>query len=551
MDQQGIVPWTDWSEQAIGPNPYSCCVGKQSCIQLGEDNYASFLLDTVGYTSRVLRPAGTTAGYVSVIVPRKERNDILRDFAETLATTVTHHFWHAKAEEKVCSATEGTGYLSVDLTEKDARILIMNKRMFQTLGVAEDPDFFFKSLSEYIAPYPKNPEFWKILEKRSIVRDKTMEIVNSNGKTLTVCISTLDGKIDALQWDDFAILFHSITRIQKLASRHMGSAARYTFDTIIGNSYAFGIAKRQASNAAGSNANILLLGESGTGKDLLAQAIHNASPRKDAPFIAINCAAFSRELISSELFGYEEGAFTGAKKGGSIGKLEMAHGGTLFLDEIGDMPLDLQAVLLRVLEERCFMKIGGNKMVHVDVRVIAATNKNIEEKIAQGQFRADLFYRLGVVRVAVPPLRKRGDDILVLGEHFLRLFAREYSCGEMILTDEAKQMMLDYSWPGNVRELQNVMQEIAITHTDSMITGDMLAVRLKMEPEPQKTVMQQLNTDVSPSWSGQWKNDNNSDEKSRIKEALEQSRYNKSKAAELMGMSRSTFYRRLKELGME
>jgi transcriptional regulator with PAS, ATPase and Fis domain len=199
--------------------------------------------------------------------------------------------------------------------------------------------------------------------------------------------------------DGLIIAINSMKRINTLLSKYSVNTARVTFDEILGKSDVFLATTDKCRVASKSGSHILLLGESGVGKDVLAQAIHNESHRRLQPFVALNCASLSKELISSELFGYEEGAFTGAKKGGNIGKFEMANNGTLFLDEIGDMPLDLQAFLLRVLEEKSFMKIGGNSPVHVDVRIIAATNKDLKKLIQQGRFREDLFYRLGIVRI--------------------------------------------------------------------------------------------------------------------------------------------------------
>lgn len=532
----GIKKWTDWSEQYIGPSLFSACSLTRKYTQPGEENYSHFLLDSMGYGSQILRPDGSVGGIIALLVPRAYQNNLFQDFVSALTQAIAHHYQHAKAEEMVCNATEGTGYVSLDISVETPRILIFNSELFHILGVPEDPYFFYKPLSEYIAPLPANKTFWTMIERQTTVSDKTLQLTNTAGKNITVCISTLNGQLPALQWKAFAIVFHSIARIQKLASRYIGSIPRYTFDMLIGESSAFTEVKYQAANAARANANILLLGESGTGKDLLAQAIHNASQRKNAPFVAINCAAFSRELIGSELFGYEGGAFTGARKEGSIGKFEMAHGGTLFLDEIGDMPMDLQAMLLRALEEKCFMKVGGTRMVHVDVRIIAATNINIEEKIHSGLFRADLFYRLGVVRIKIPPLRQRDRDILLMVEQFQENFCREQGRELLHLTEQAKQALLHYPWPGNVRELQNLIQELVITHVAPLVDQQDITRRLNWPAPPSMAPGEPLPED---------------DGREQFLQCLKQNRFNKSKAAQAIGMSRSTFYRRLKEYGID
>jgi len=233
------------------------------------------------------------------------------------------------------------------------------------------------------------------------------------------------------------------------------SNEKYQFGNIVTYNPAFRKELRIASISSQFDANVLILGETGTGKEVLARTIHEQSPRRNGPFIAVNAGAIPRELIASELFGYVEGAFTGSKKGGSIGKFEAANGGTLFLDEIGEMPLELQVSLLRVLEERKVVRIGDYKERPVNVRVIAATNRNLKEEIAyQGSFRSDLYYRLNVFTIHVPPLRQRIEDIPYLSIQFLHQFHQYYGKGPLELSDSALQMLQSYHWPGNIRELK-------------------------------------------------------------------------------------------------
>jgi transcriptional regulator with PAS, ATPase and Fis domain len=212
-----------------------------------------------------------------------------------------------------------------------------------------------------------------------------------------------------------------------------------------------------ARMAARSSSNVLIEGESGTGKELFAQAIHNASRRSAGAFVAVNCGAIPRELIASELFGYSEGAFTGAKKGGNPGKFELADGGTLFLDEIGDMPLEQQVALLRVIQDKSISRIGSNQVIPVDVRIICATNKNLLELMQTGRFRQDLYYRLNVINLRILPLRERKEDIPLLFEHFLQQMNQD--CRSIIPNDFTERL-LSYDWPGNVRELQNTVERI-------------------------------------------------------------------------------------------
>lgn len=232
-----------------------------------------------------------------------------------------------------------------------------------------------------------------------------------------------------------------------------GHVAKYNMESILGDSLPVKEAKKVAEKMAKSSSTVLITGESGTGKEIFAQAIHNQSPRRNGPFIAVNCSALAPSLLESELFGYEEGAFTGAKKGGKIGLFEMANQGTIFLDEIGELPYELQAKLLRVLMEREVMRIGGVDLISIDVRVIAATNKDLLKRIAEGQFREDLYYRLNVLPLSLPPLRQRRSDIPVLASAFLKEFG-----GQKALSPEILQVLIKYPWPGNIRELHNCIE---------------------------------------------------------------------------------------------
>lgn len=229
------------------------------------------------------------------------------------------------------------------------------------------------------------------------------------------------------------------------------------FNDIIGSSDIIRQKKREAVQASKTNFSVLITGESGTGKEVFARAIHYASARSHRPFVSVNCAAIPSELLESELFGYEEGAFTGAKKGGRKGKFILADGGTIFLDEIGDMPLVMQAKLLRVLQEREVDTVGGSKPVPVDIRVISATRKNLEQMIREGSFREDLYYRLNVINISLPPLRERREDIPLLAGHYMEMLNREYN-NNVIITREAVEILCSHRWRGNVRELDNVIK---------------------------------------------------------------------------------------------
>lgn len=263
------------------------------------------------------------------------------------------------------------------------------------------------------------------------------------------------GKVDGA-----VVFFNPINKVKKLVNRLSGAQASFYFKDIIGSGPKLLNAVQIGLQASSSSSNVLIQGESGTGKELFAQAIHNQSPRRNGPFIALNCAALPRELIASELFGYSEGAFTGAKRGGRPGKFELAAGGTLFLDEIGDMPLDQQSSLLRVLQEKKITRIGGESIIPVDVRVICATNKNLQEEIRKNNFRQDLYYRLNVILLSIPPLRERREDIELLFNHFLDTISKKMAIEKRYIDSGVLECLQKYDWPGNVRELENVVEKM-------------------------------------------------------------------------------------------
>ncbi|AOT73240.1 sigma-54-dependent Fis family transcriptional regulator [Geosporobacter ferrireducens] len=258
-------------------------------------------------------------------------------------------------------------------------------------------------------------------------------------------------------------VFKEVKKARKLTTRIIGRQAIYTFDKIIGKNDRFIQTIEYAKKIADSKSTILIMGESGTGKEVFAQSIHNYSSRKEESFIAVNCGAIPRNLIESELFGYEEGAFTGARKGGNAGKFEMADGGTIFLDEIGEMPIDMQTNLLRVIEESTVIRVGGSKQIPVNVRIIAATNKDLRQEVEKGNFRKDLYYRLHVLPIYLSPLRERKDDIPLLIEYFMNTLSKRLNKRPVEISTAHMESFIHYHWPGNIRELENLIELIINT----------------------------------------------------------------------------------------
>ncbi len=296
-----------------------------------------------------------------------------------------------------------------------------------------------------------------------------------------------------------------------------------------------------AAKVAGTDATVLILGESGTGKGMIASLIHQLSPRKEKPFLEINCAAIPEGLLESELFGYEKGAFTGAVKA-KQGLFEAANGGTIFLDEIGDLPLSLQAKLLRVLEDNTFHRVGGLKKIEVDVRVVAATNHNLEEMVKEGRFREDLFWRLNVVQVAVSPLRKRKDDIIPLANYFLEKYVSKHGKKIMGFSREAMEMLLSYHFPGNVRELENIVERAVILSEGELITSDDLPISVKngQDGKPMPDSFQELTLPEAVALL----------EKRRIEKALKEANGVKLRAASLLGISERVLRYKIEKYGI-
>ncbi|MCC8195079.1 MAG: sigma 54-interacting transcriptional regulator, partial [Deltaproteobacteria bacterium] len=317
---------------------------------------------------------------------------------------------------------------------------------------------------------------------------------------------------------------------QELYAR--GHVARFRFSDIIGESAEIRESIAMAEDYAGTNSSVLILGETGTGKEVFAQSIHNASSRSKGPFVAINCAAIPTQLLESELFGYVGGAFTGASKEGKPGLLEVAHGGTIFLDEMAEMDYANQGRLLRFHQERSVVRLGSHKVIPVDVRVIVATNKNLEDLVENHVFRDDLYYRLNVLRLELPPLRCRKGDVPLFAGHFLRQFAEE-SGKDLRMAPDAEKLLAQYDWPGNVRECRNIMERVVARLKSGTVTGAILHPILFPSRRFAKPVPTRVNR-----------------QKEEIARALEKASGNYGEAAELLGVNRSTLYRRMKKYGI-
>ena len=372
-------------------------------------------------------------------------------------------------------------------------------------------------------------------EQRNIMIHKTLEL-----RTFLQSMAELIA-------DKYIVSQNNITLQNTVSSLLESQSVHASFDSIISRSTAMEKIKKRALQVASSNSTVLITGESGTGKGLLARAIHKESPRCSKPFVSVNCAAIPETLLESELFGYERGAFTGAEKNGKLGKFQLADKGTLFLDEIGDMPLHLQVKLLSCLQNRQVDPVGAVRPVDVDVRIIAATNKDLEEMIRQNQFREDLYFRLNVIPLYIPPLRERPEDISMLVQHIIMKFSMAMGKAVTGIEADAMDVLLSYSWPGNIREVENVIEYAINMEQSDTITVDSL---------PEKLVRKNKHVN-SGSGTGMMhislKTQLDSAEKQILRECLNQTGWNlegKRQAAEQLGISESTLYRRLKQLGL-
>lgn len=359
------------------------------------------------------------------------------------------------------------------------------------------------------------------------------QIVGALGKVVFSDLRELRSMVER-----YNIMERKLDFYRQELKRFMG--AKYSFDHIFADHPLMKEAIRLAKRVSQTKSSILILGESGTGKELFAHAIHEASARSECAFVRVNCAAIPKDLMEAELFGYEEGAFTGAKKGGKPGKIELAHGGTLFLDEIGDMPPDMQVKLLRVLQEREVERVGGTRPIPVDIRVIAATHRPLEQLIREGTFREDLYYRLNVFTINIPPLRVQGPSILALANHFVRQLNRDLYTRVSGLSERVQEMFLSHRWPGNVRELHNVLER-AVQLAEQ---GELLPEHLPPYLQDQQVVSQgeTVTLDLEAELA--------KTERRVLELALTTCNGNKAQAAQVLGIHRASLYRKLEKYGI-
>lgn len=554
-----FVVGTDWSEEGVGTNAIGTAIKLQGPVQiLSAEHYCQGwhawtcsaapiidpisktilgVLDLTGYwTHYHPHTLGLVMAQISAIERELYQCDLIRQ------QRLTNRYLELVNRRSV------DGILAVDIR---GRVTQLNDMAAKQLGM-EPGQVIGRTLEDF--PQLRNAILATIQygeqnhERESLLVEDRLEKefrfigkpVVEGGKSLgaliTLAVDTPERKTK--DW---------LREPQKVKSNANGNSARYVFSDLLGKSEEFITSVDLAKLAVLNDANVLLQGESGTGKELFAQAIHLASKRAAGSFVAINCGAFPKELVGSELFGYAAGAFTGASKNGSPGKFEMANKGTIFLDEIGEMPLEQQVNLLRVLQEKEIVRIGGRQTIPINVRVIAATNRNLADEVKKGNFRADLFYRLNVISVHIPPLRERKEDIALMAEFFLEQARREYDRPRVKLNQEVLEILEAYPWPGNVRELRNAVEMSVNLARGEFITPDCLPPEIYKITKRKESILDSLN--ILPETVR-----NCSDltvvkqiERDLILKIIEEYSGNMTKAAARLNMDRSTLYRKLKK----
>lgn len=411
------------------------------------------------------------------------------------------------------------------IVDKDGQIIISNKAFMQLVKKEAVEGINCRNLISNIATVNFN-------------ETKTGCLLDINNRTMNADYFSLkkDGSLIG-----GIFIFKGMIELNEAETRFKDrfQKGRYTIDNIVGESVCIKELKELIRRSARSNSTVLITGESGTGKELVAHSIHTISKRRSWPFIRINCAAMPESIFESELFGYAEGAFTGAQKGGKAGKFEAADNGTIFLDEIGDMSCNMQSKLLRVLQEHEIERLGENKIRQIDVRIIAATNQNLTRKVKKGQFREDLYYRLQVINIRLPSLRERKEDIPILVKHFLEKYNRDFERNISSLDDQLMHLFMNYDWPGNIRHLENVIEQ-AYTFTE----GNCFYLNLDSIPQYMRQSMMR-NTIQSKSNLLPLLQAKDYLEKKTIEDALNQVSGNRTKAAQILGLTRASLYKKM------
>ena len=530
-------PGYRWTEKDVGTSVISLALAREIPVQINDDEH--FCRRGHGHTcsaSPVFDPDNQLVGVIAMSGDAAKVHPHTLGMVITAARAIENQLRIQKTSKEL---KLHNNYMRAIVDSIDSGVMTIDKN-----GVINNINNQGRRILQWGAPLEGHPLTEVLGEQLNIHKlmrtgfdfiDREVFIRGPSRSIHLICTAKpiLDS---AAKIQGIVLVFNEIKRIRKLLNEMAGTQARFTFEDIIGVSPAIQEAKRMAMIAAVSKSSVLLLGETGTGKELFAQAIHNHSAQRGHPFLAINCGAIPRELLESELFGYVEGSFSGALKGGRPGKFELADGGTVFLDEIGDMSTDMQVKLLRVLQTGEVCRVGDHKSITTDIRIIAATNVQLKQEVDRKNFREDLFYRLNVFPITIPPLRKRPGDIALLANHILSRCAQVAGKQGLQFTPEAGQALCDYEWTGNVRELENIVERAVNLVEGEMIGSDLLGI---VAATPGK---QAVNNRRGLRLAEL--------EKQAISEILQEMKFNLSRASQSLGISRATLYNKIKKYNL-
>lgn len=561
VSTEGII----WNENTIGTCAHSVCVNEKKPVQLfGPEHFCVNLHDIIGSAAPIMDEKGEVIGTIILGQPfvYKLEGELLDNLLSHTLGLITSL---AKAIETQLKLNKSNELLVASNSDLTRAIYDLNRTMDILETTLEVIDEGIITIDHTGRILNMNREATRIFKIRSEEREdknigdylcantQIMDLLKT-GKNTEIEESICAGNEEhpymisirpvknyqTLQCETAVLKLNHVEKINAMATTRTGAVASYNFESIIGEDAEFKRVIELTKRFSNSKENILLIGESGTGKELFAQSIHN-NYCPQGPFMAVNCAAMPRELIESELFGYEGGSFTGAERTGRPGKIELAHGGTLFLDEIGDMPLELQAVLLRALEDKQVMRVGGRRYKKVDFRLVAATNKDLFKMVREKQYREDLYFRLSVLTVNIPPLRSRTNDVDVLSQYFIKSYCQKQGWKTPKFTKPALNKIQEYQWPGNVRQLQNALIFAVNSAQDNIIDLDNL---------PQYILRDSGTLHEESDFNSESLSLENL-EKKAIEKALLYAKNSVPDAAKILGISRSTLYRKLKTYGYD
>ena len=541
-EKNKLVEGCNRSERKLGTNAIGTTLETGMPIQvLGDEHYYTLHGNWVCSGAPIFNTDNSIIGVFCIIGSCEKVSFHTLGMVAASAEAITRQLKMKAAQEEVEKAQKNLK----SIIEYIPSGLLLLDRQYKIVEVNSKAKKLFGPLTVELV----GKQFFDLIHDDALIKDDLADEISDRKVVLKLGEKQLDLSISILTTESggYLVAIDRAEALYKKVNRIIGSNAHFVFNDIVGASPALLNAISLAKIAAENNSSVLLMGESGTGKELFAQAIHNAGSRAKGSFIAINCGALPRSLIESELFGYEGGSFTGSKREGNAGKFELANGGTIFLDEIGDMPLDVQINLLRVLQNREIVRIGSNKSVKIDVRVIAATNQNLQAAIAANAFRGDLYYRLNVFNIQIPPLRDRKEDTRVLADYFVDKYAVYAQRQIHGISQEAYRCLEQYAWPGNIRELENVIERAIYITKNGWINIDCLpdnvtaqSVDTRRPINGQNGLMYEKNT-FSIKQLEHWK----------IQQALLACEGNITKAAGYLEISRRTLYRKIEKYNLE